>query len=120
MSSDNVPLFRFHRWKANVRILDVEEVKTVPTVPLSHPFVGRLIRTVRRQFLDHVPFWGVLDLERKLHSFKKHYNQVRAHRGHGGELPDLKPANAAQSIAHLNDYQWRSCCRGLYLLPIAG
>ena len=119
LSSDNDPLFKFHRWKANLRILDVAEVKTVPYVPLSHPFVERLIGTVRREFLDHVPFWGALDLERKLHSFKKYYNQDRAHRGLGGEIPDPKPADAAQSIAHLDNYQWKSSCRGLYQLPIA-
>jgi transposase InsO family protein len=36
LSSDNDPLLKFHRWKANLRILDVAEVKTVPYVPLSH------------------------------------------------------------------------------------
>ena len=47
LSTDNDPLFRFHRWLANLRILDIEEVKTVPFVPCSHPFVERAIRTVR-------------------------------------------------------------------------
>ncbi len=36
LSSDNDPLFMFHRWKAKLRILEVTEVKTVPYVPLSH------------------------------------------------------------------------------------
>jgi transposase InsO family protein len=49
LSSDRDPLFEFHRWKANLRILDVKEIKTVPYVPLSHPFVERLIGTVRRE-----------------------------------------------------------------------
>lgn len=31
-SSDHDPLFEFHRWKANLRILDVTEIKTVPEV----------------------------------------------------------------------------------------
>ncbi len=30
LSSDHDPLFEFHRWKANLRILEVTEVKTVP------------------------------------------------------------------------------------------
>jgi hypothetical protein len=51
-------LFEFHRWKANLRILDIGEIKTVPYVPLSQPFVERVIGTVRREFLDHVPFWS--------------------------------------------------------------
>ena len=37
LSSDHDPLFEFHRWKANLRILDLTEIKTVPEVPLSHP-----------------------------------------------------------------------------------
>ena len=58
LSTDNDPLFEFHRWKANLRILDVDEIKTVPLVPLSHPFVERLIGTIRRDYLDQVPFWN--------------------------------------------------------------
>jgi hypothetical protein len=40
LSSDNDPLYRFPQWQANLRILDVAEIKTVPYVPLSHPFVS--------------------------------------------------------------------------------
>ena len=36
------------RWKTNLRILEIDEIKTVPRVPLSHPFVERLIGTMRR------------------------------------------------------------------------
>ncbi len=57
LSSDNDPLFRFHRWQANLRILEVEEIKTIPYTPVSHPFVERLIGTIRREYLDHVFFW---------------------------------------------------------------
>ena len=30
LSSDNDPLFQFYRWQANLRILGIEEIKTVP------------------------------------------------------------------------------------------
>src|SRR5258707_767651 len=33
LSSDNDPLYRFHQWHANLRILEVTEIKTVPTFP---------------------------------------------------------------------------------------
>src|SRR5262245_25066648 len=33
------------RWLANLRILEVDEVKSIPYVPVSHPFVERLIGT---------------------------------------------------------------------------
>ena len=52
LSSDHDPLYRFHQWEANLRVLEVKEIKTVPYVPLSHPFVERLIGTIRQEFLD--------------------------------------------------------------------
>src|SRR5258708_24751187 len=32
LSSDNDPLYRFHQWQANLRVLEVKEIKTVPYV----------------------------------------------------------------------------------------
>ena len=48
LSSDHDPLYRFHQWQANLRVLAVQEIKTVSYVPLSHPFLERLIGTIRR------------------------------------------------------------------------
>ncbi len=119
LSSDNDPLFRFHQWNANLRILEVTEVKTAPYVPLSHPFVERLIGTIRREYLDQVPFWTARDLERKLLLYRDYYNRDRAHRGLDGAPPDEKGGIADRKIAHLDDYRWEKCCRGLYQLPAA-
>jgi putative transposase len=65
------PLYRFHQWQANLRILDIREIKTVPYVPCSHPFIERLIGTVRRECLDRLLFWTGADLERKLVDFQQ-------------------------------------------------
>jgi transposase InsO family protein len=119
LSSDNDPLFEFHRWKANLRILEIEEIKTVPFVPMSHPFVERLIGTIRREYLDHVPFWNARDLERKLSCFQGYYNRERVHQGIGGSLPDPELDDTTRISASLDNYRWRSCCRGLCQLPIA-
>jgi transposase InsO family protein len=70
LSTDHDPLFRYHRWQANLPVLDIEPVKTVSYVPVSHPFVERLIGSVRREFLDQTLFWNSLDRERKLGSFR--------------------------------------------------
>src|ERR1700730_3922319 len=70
LSSDHDPLYRFHQWQANLRVLEVKEIKTVPYVPLSHPFVERLIGTVRRECLDRTLFWTTADLETKLFDFQ--------------------------------------------------
>ena len=87
LSTDHDPLFEAHRWQANLRILEIDEIKTVPHVPLSHPFVERLIGTIRREFLDHVLFWNGRDLERKLADFQDYYNAARGHASLDGQTP---------------------------------
>ena len=59
-------MFTFHRWQANLRILNIEEIKTVPYVPISHPFIERLIRSVRDDMLNQTLFWTANDLQIKL------------------------------------------------------
>jgi transposase InsO family protein len=119
LSSDNDPLFAFHQWNANLRILDVTQVKTVPYVPLSHPFVERLIGTIRREYLDHVPFWTARDLERKLLLYKEYYNRDRVHRGLDGIPPNDQSDITDRKVARLSNYRWQEHCRGLYQLPVA-
>jgi transposase InsO family protein len=119
LSSDNDPLFRFHRWTANLRIIGVTEVKTVPYVPLSHPFVERLIGTRRREYLDRALFWSARDLEKKMLLFKEYYNRDRVHRGLDGTPPGEQGGIMDREIARLDDYRWQEHCRGLYQLPVA-
>jgi len=70
LSTDHDPLFQFRRWQANLRILDVERVQTVPQVPWSHPFIERLIATIRREYLDRLFVWTADDLDRKFKNSK--------------------------------------------------
>jgi len=118
LSSDNDPLFRYHRWRANLRILDVAEIKTVPYVPLSHPFVERLIGTVRRECLDQIPFWSARDLENKLKAFQHYYNAGRVHFALNGQPPDINDASDRIGVANLNQYRWKIYCRSLFQLPV--
>ena len=116
LSSDHDPLYRFHQWKANLRVLEVTEIKTVPYVPLSHPFVESLIGTVRREYLDRTLFWTTVDLEAKLTEFQHYYNGHRTHDGLEGRLPE--PGTDGSPI-DFDSYRWRRHCRGLYQTPIA-
>jgi transposase InsO family protein len=118
LSSDHDPLYRFHQWQANLRVLGVTETKTVPYVPLSHPFVERLIGTVRREYLDRILFWTTIDLEAKLVDFQHYFNAYRTHAGLEGRLPEPGIHGSASAI-DLGSYRWRSHCRGLYHTPIA-
>jgi hypothetical protein len=95
-------------------VLDVTEVKTVPYVPLSHPFVERLIGTIRREYLDRSLFWTAVDLESKLSEFRDYYNQHRSHAALQGKTPiDCDIA------ANLESYGWTEHCRGLFQTPRA-
>ncbi|MEP7305272.1 MAG: integrase core domain-containing protein [Acidobacteriota bacterium] len=118
LSSDHDPLFQFHRWQANLRILDVEEIKTVPYAPRSHPFVERLIGTIRRECLDRTLFWTGADLERRLFEFQRYYNGYRAHAGLAGR-PPTSISDQGGPDASLGSYRWQPHCRGLYHTPIA-
>lgn len=116
LSSDHDPLYRFHQWQANLRVLEIEEIKTVPHVPLSHPFVERLIGTIRREYLDQTLFWTAGDLEEKLGAFQHYFNEHRVHSGLQGRLPDGAEGKAPLDFA---SYRWRRHCRGLYQTPSA-
>ena len=87
VSTDHDPLFRFHRWLANLRVLEIKEVKSVPYTPMSHPFVERLIGTIRREYLDRTFFWNAVDLASKLGDFQTYYNAHRVHRSLDGVTP---------------------------------
>ena len=116
LSSDHDPLYRYHQWQANLRVLEVSEIKTVPYAPMSHPFIERLIGTLRRECLDQTLFWTTADLELKLAAFQEYYNQYPTHAALAGHTP--------VEVSHLGmidfkSYRWKKHCRGLYQTPIA-
>jgi putative transposase len=116
ISSDNDPLYRFHQWQANLRILEVSEIKTVPYVPLSHPFVERLNGTIRSEYLDHLLFWTTVDLENKLLEFRTYFNNHRPHTSREGRTPNTP---LSRPIANLHSFRWQPHCRALYQTPVA-
>src|SRR6516162_9020265 len=116
LSTDNDPLYRFHQWQANLRVLEMTEIKTIPYVPLSHPFVERLIGTLRREYLDHLLFWTTIDLENKLLDFRTYFNNHRTHSSREGRTP-VRPAS--RPAASLRSFRWQPHCRALYQTPVA-
>jgi putative transposase len=87
---------------------------------VSHPFIERLIGSIRREFLDHVLFWNSLDLERKLGESQYYYNQERVHASLDGETPaEVAGEFAITPRAKIDDFQWQPHWRGLVQLPLA-
>jgi len=121
LSSDNDPLFLFQRWKANLRILEIDELKSVPGIPTSHPFIERVIGTIRREYLDQLIFFNKLDLQKKLDLFQAYYNEDRVHSSLMMKTPRrmAEENSTDQNVVSLDHYRWESRCNGLYQLPIA-
>ena len=63
-------IYQYHLWRANLRVLEIEEIKSLPHILMSHPFVERLIGSIRREPLDQTLFWTATDLENKLRSYQ--------------------------------------------------
>ncbi len=124
LSSDNDPLFLFHRWKANLRIIGIKEIKSIPGVPTSHPFVERVIGTTRRECLDKILFFNELDLQSKLNAFQSYYNETRVHSSLEMKTPSImaecrQGVEINEKVVSLDDYRWRSHCKGLFNFPVA-
>ena len=116
ISSDENPLFQYLQWKANLRVVEVEAIKSLPHIPISHPFIERLIGSIRRDLLDQTFFWTTADLQTKLRDYQCYYNKCRTHSGRDGATPMESVENR---IAKISDYRWKKHCRGLFHLPIA-
>jgi len=114
LSTDHDPLFRFSRWNPTLRIHEIEEIKTVPHIPWSHPHPERLIGTTRREFLDRTFFWNQSSLVKKLLKFQNYYNGFRTHRSLEGDTPGQQLIEVIDII----NYRWQSHCDGLFQIPI--
>jgi transposase InsO family protein len=121
LSSDNDPLYLFHRWQANLRILEIDEIKSVPGYPVSHPFVERIIGTTRREYLDHLLFFNGRDLQNKLDQFQTYCNDIRTHSSLELKTPTAMAFGEAsdKNVISIDHYRWKKHCNGLYQLPVA-
>jgi transposase InsO family protein len=109
LSTEHALLFKYHRWRAHLRVLEIDEMKTIPYTPTSHPFVERLVGTIRGGFLDPTLFWSTLDLERRLDEFRTYYDLERTHSSLGGIRPMDWPV-ARSETDKFGAVRWRSHC----------
>jgi hypothetical protein len=107
-----------HQWLTNLRVLEVTEIKTVPYVPLSHPFVERLIGTLRRECLDRTLFWTATTWKPSYSIFNIIIMSIERTAGRKGH-PPVTGVNVDHSLANHSCYRWQKHCRGLYQTPIA-
>lgn len=120
LSPDHHRLSEYHRWQAMLRILEIDAVKSVPCTHIFHPFVERLIGTIRREHLDHVFFWNAGDRESKLSDYQTYYNEFREHTSLGGRAPIDFVKNLPSPGTPASTLRWQPTCRWLYKIPVAG
>jgi hypothetical protein len=119
LSSDYDPLFKYWLWKVNLdEHYHIRELKSVPNVPWSHPFVERQIESCRREFTDRILFWNAGDLEAKLRLYQEYFNGYRVHYSHAGKTPDEIKGKRNLATIKLNAFKWKSVCGGLFQTPI--
>jgi Integrase core domain len=95
-------------------VLEIEEIRAVPFVPGSHPFIERLIGPIRREYLDHDMFWNQADPRRKLGEFASYYNDVRVHSAVSGTTPADRGCPPSTRTAGLQQFSWQAHCHGLF------
>ncbi len=117
-STDHDPLVTVHRWRATLRVLEVDAIKPVPLVPCSPPFVERRIGTTRRAYLDHVRCWHVDDLTRTRDRFRAYDTENRVHRSLHA-TPAQESGDPPPTRAALDRDAWHPQCRGLVHTPMA-
>jgi hypothetical protein len=89
------------------------------SVPVSHPFIERLIGTIRREYLDHLLFWNESDLVRKLEAFKEYYNGFRIHQSLNQQPPEEAAGKDSPPPADPMHFVWQAHCQGLFYTPRA-
>lgn len=97
-------------------MLEVEEMKSLPHVPMSPPYVERLIGSIRRELLDQNLLWTESGLEHNLRAYQRYYNEHRCHSGRDGATPvDSESGN----VIDIRNHRWTKHCHGLLQLPVA-
>jgi putative transposase len=84
------------------RDMGMEEVLTAPRSPWQNPFLERLVRSIRRECLDHVIVWNERSLRRTLQSYFAYYRRSRTHLGLGKDSPDpreVEPPERGRVVA---------------------
>lgn len=119
LSSDNDPLFKYWLWQANLEHFGIDEIKTVPYCPWSHPFIERKIGSCRREFFDRALVYSKFDIESKFSSYVDYFNKYRVHSAHGGLTPNEKNGRRDLEKVDVENYGWKSTCGGMYHTPMA-
>jgi transposase InsO family protein len=81
-----------------LRAMGIRDKPIAPGSPWQNGFAERLIRSIRRECVDHIVVLGEMHLRRVLKSYARYYNQTRTHRSLDKDAPLSRPVQRAGSI----------------------
>ena len=76
----------------------VRDKPTAPASPRQNGFAERLIRSIRRECVDHIIVLGEAHLRRILKSYARYYNETRTHLALGKDAPVSRPVQRTGNI----------------------
>jgi transposase InsO family protein len=82
-------------FRQRVKHMGIKEVVIAPKSPWQHPYVERLIGSIRRECLDHVMVFHEQHLQRILASYFAYYHPWRIHLSLAMDCPEPRPVLAA-------------------------
>lgn len=68
-----------NRFRRQAKVLGIKEVITSPRSPWQNAYAERVIKSIRRECVDHVVALGGRHLKRILSQYVDHHNQTRTH-----------------------------------------
>jgi transposase InsO family protein len=85
-----------------IRAMGIRDRPTAPRSPWQNGHVERLIKSIRRECLDHVVVFGGAHLRRVLKTYASYYNKVRTHLSLDKNAPDFRrPLSVGDIVAIL-------------------
>jgi transposase InsO family protein len=78
--------------------MGIRDRPTARGSPWQNGFAERLIRSIRRECLDHVIVVGEAHLRRILRAYCQYYNEIRTHRSLDKDAPVSRPVQQAGII----------------------
>jgi transposase InsO family protein len=81
-----------------LRAKGIRDKPIAPASPWQNSFAERLIRSIRRECVDHIVVLGETHLRRILQTYAGYYNKIRTHRSLYKDAPVSRPVQPTGSI----------------------
>ena len=82
-----------------IRAMGIRDKPIAPGSPWQNGFAERLIRSIRRECLDHLVVLGEAQLRRILRNYADYYNKIRTHQALSKDAPGFRPVHRVGNLA---------------------